>query len=357
MNNCLTYDNAPASTTHRGRPFMDTRRVSLVNGADLRQAAPRRDRDALPWAARLSGAFMLTLGLCSRSLAEQPVVEQPVVEQPVVEQPDSQIDEVNVTSRKQSALDAEAISLSDTPDAEPSVGGKTSIVIGLAARDAPVYDGSNKNKVSPFPYIDIHGLFHDRVFISDIRGLGVNIVDEGAFKAGTSFTYAGGRKSSDDPRLRGLPDISGAASVAGFMTYSLKPFAFELKATRELGSQPGTEVQLGASVGMAPTPRWHVSVGAQINWHDAKFNQKNFGVTPAEAAQANALGNFLTAYEPKSSLGTVGMTATSVYALTEHWGLVTRLGLRDVIGSAEKDSPLTQRTFGVDFALGAIYKF
>jgi outer membrane scaffolding protein for murein synthesis (MipA/OmpV family) len=51
------------------------------------------------------------------------------------------------------------------------------------------------------------------------------------------------------------------------------------------------------------------------------------------------------------------MTATSVYAMTEHWGLVTRLGFRDVIGSAEKDSPLTQRTFGVDFALGAIYKF
>jgi hypothetical protein len=42
---------------------MDTRRVSLVNGADLRQAAPRGDRHAPPWAARLSSAFMLTIGL------------------------------------------------------------------------------------------------------------------------------------------------------------------------------------------------------------------------------------------------------------------------------------------------------
>jgi outer membrane protein len=268
-----------------------------------------------------------------------------------------QIDEVDVTSRKQSALDAEAISLSDTPDAEPSVGGKTTIVVGLAARDAPVYDGSNKSKVSPFPYIDIHGLFHDRVFISDIRGFGVNIVDLGAFRAGTSFNYGGGRTSSDSPRLRGLPNISAAAAVAGFMTYSLKPFAVELKVTRELGSQPGTEVQLGASLGMAPTPRWHVSVGTQLNWHDSKFNQKYFGVTAAEAAQATASGNLLTAYAPRSSLGTVGMTATSVYALTEHWGLVTRLGFRDLIGSAVKDSPLTERTFGVDFAIGAIYKF
>jgi outer membrane protein len=302
---------------------------------------------ALRLVARLSSAFVLMIGLYSHSMAEQPMVDQP----------DSQIDEVDVTSRKQSALDAEAISLSDTPDAEPSVGGKTSIVIGLAARVAPVYDGSKKNKVSPFPYVDIHGLFHDRVFISDIRGLGINIVDLGGFRTGISINYGGGRKSSDSPRLRGLPDISSAAAVGGFMTYSLKPVAFELKVQRELGSQPATEVQLGASVGMAPTPRWHVSVGTQLNWHDSKFNQKYFGITPAEAAQTAAAGNPLPAYVPKSSLGTVGMTATSVYAMTEHWGLVTRLGFRDLIGKGAKDSPLTERTFGVDFAVGAIYKF
>src|SRR6266404_6112435 len=188
-------------------------------------------RHALPWAARLFSASMLTIGISSHSIAAETAAE-----------PIDEVDEVEVTTRKQSALDAEAISLSDTPDAEPSVGGKTSIVVGLAAREAPVYDGSKKSKVSPFPYIDVHGLFHDRVFISDIRGLGVNVVDLGAFRAGMSFKYGEGRTSSDSPRLRGLPDIKAAAAVSGFMTYSLKPFAFELKVGRELGSQPGTEV-------------------------------------------------------------------------------------------------------------------
>src|SRR5882757_5117867 len=314
MTNCPAKDRTPPLTTHRGG----------------------------------LSAFMLTIGLCNLSMAQQ--VDSAA-------QPELQIEEVDVTSRKQSALDAEAISLSDTPDAEPSVGGKTSIVIGAAARVAPVYEGSKTTKVSPFPYVDIHGLFHDRVFISDIRGLGINIVDAGAFRMGVAFNDRGGRTSSDSPRLRGLPDIGSAASVSGFMTYSVKPFAFEFKVQRELGSRPGTEAELGASFAMAPSPRWHVSLGAQLNWHDGKFNQKYFGVTAAEAAQASAMGNSMTAYVPGSGIGTVGMTATSVYAMTEHWGFVTRLGLRDVIGSAEKDSPLTQRTFGVDFALGAIYKF
>ncbi|MDB6085022.1 MAG: MipA/OmpV family protein [Gammaproteobacteria bacterium] len=301
-----------------------------------------KDQVLASWAARLVGAFMLACGLYGQSMADQP---------------ESQMDEVDVTTRKQTALDAEAISLSDTPDAEPSVGGKTTIVVGVAARVAPVYDGSKNTKVSPFPYVDIHGLFHDRVFISDIRGIGVNIVEQGPFRAGVSFNDGGGRKSSDSTRLRGLPDIGSAASVAGFMTYSLRPFAFEFKVQRDLGSRAGTEAQLGASFAMAPTPRWHVSLGTQLNWHDSKFNQKYFGVTAAEAAQATALGNAMTAYVPGSGLGTVGMTATSVYAMTEHWGLVTRVGLRDLIGSPAKDSPLTQRTFAVDFAVGAIYKF
>jgi outer membrane protein len=276
---------------------------------------------------------------------------------PTAEQAVAQIEELDVTAAKQSALDAEAISLSDTPDAEPVVGGKTSVIIGVAARVAPVYDGSKTTKVSPFPYLDVHGLFHDRIFISDIRGIGFNVVDAGAFRAGVSFNYGNGRKSSDSPRLEGLPDISSKASVAGFVTYSLKPFAFEFKVGRLLGSQGGTEVQLGASYALAPTPRWHLSFGTQLNWNDSKFNERYFGVTSAEATQATALGNAMSAYAPGSGLGTVGLTGTSVYALTHHWGLVTRLGLRDLIGSSAKDSPLTQRSFGVDFALGAIYKF
>jgi outer membrane protein len=328
MDNCPTNDTPPNSTIHRGR-------LSV-------------------------GAFLLTVGLHSHSIAQASASAQTTDSAASTDSapsPELQVDEVEVTSRKQSALDAEAISLSDTPDAEPTVGGKTSIVVGLAAREAAVYDGSKKTKVSPFPYIDIHGLFHDRVFISDVRGLGVKIVDEGGFRAGMSVNYGGGRTSSDSPRLQGLPDIKSAAAVSGFMTYSLKPFAVELKVGRELGSQPATEAELGASVGMAPTPRWHVSVGAQLSWHDSKFNQKFFGITPAEAAQATASGNLLTAYDPKSSLGTIGMTATSVYSMTEHWGLAMRVGLRDLIGSAEKKSPLSERTFGVNFAVGAIYKF
>lgn len=267
------------------------------------------------------------------------------------------MDDVIVSVQKQTALDSEAISLSATPDAEPHLENGTSILVGLGALTSPVYDGAKKSKVSPFPYIDIHGWFHDRVYVSTVRGLGVNIVDTGPFRAGLAVNYAGGRKSSDSDRLKGLPDISGAPSLRGFVTYAVKPFTFEASVAHEFGSKQATEAGLGASVGFAPMPRLHLSVGTDLIWVNSQFNRKYYGITPQEAAQANAAGNPLTAYAPGSGLSRVQLTSTGVYALTPHWGIISRLGLSDIIGSQEKNSPLVQRAFGVSFGIGAAYKF
>jgi hypothetical protein len=125
-----------------------------------KERAQASNRGALAWAARRCSALLLSIALHSPSMAQQSDAAAKPDSSDAASRPDSsdaaapsdsQIDEVDVTSRKQSALDAEAIGLSDTPDAEPSVGGKTSIVIGAAARVAPVYDGSKTTKVRPFP--------------------------------------------------------------------------------------------------------------------------------------------------------------------------------------------------------------
>jgi MipA family protein len=310
-------------------------------------AAPSRVRRGVPAGAHCRIVAMLSAGTLLMGMSAHAGTTEP----------SSQMDEVDVTSDKQTALDAEAISLSDTPDAEPSTTGKTTYVIGLAARAAPVYEGSKTIKVSPFPYVDVHGLWNDRLFVSDIRGLGINLVNLGPLRAGAAVNYGGGRTSSDATRLRGLRDISGALSASGFMTYSFKPFALEAEVERQFGSQPAIAASLRGSYAVTLTPRWHFSAGAQVVWHERKYNEKYFGITPSESAQATAKGNTLTPYSPGSGVGRVGVTATSVYALTEHWGIVSRLGLRDVIGSADKDSPLTGRQAGVDFAAGVLYKF
>ena len=220
-------------------------------------------------------------------------------------------EEISVVSQRQTQLNSEALSISDTPDAEPHVNG-ISGVAGLGARVAPAYDGSKKTKTSPFPYVDVHGFLDDHLYLSSVRGIGVNLLDLDHFRGGFALNYAGGRTSKDDPHLDGLPDISGAAQVGGFLTYSLKPVAFEARVRRRLGSTAGTQVELGASVGAAPVPRLHLSLGVGVAWADASYQKTFFGVTPAEAAQATALGNPLTPYTPKAGLTTAGVTGAEI---------------------------------------------
>jgi MipA family protein len=265
-------------------------------------------------------------------------------------------EEISVFTQRQTQLNSEALSISDTPDAEPHVNG-ISGVAGLGALVGPAYDGSKKTKTSPYPYVDIHGFFNDHMYLSSVRGIGVNLLDLDHFRGGFALNYAAGRTSKDDPHLNGLPDISGAAQVGGFLTYSLKPVAFEARVRRRLGSTAGTQVELGASVGAAPVPRLHLSLGVSAAWADASYQKTFFGVTPAEATQATALGNPLTPYTPKAGLTTAGVTAAGVYQMGKHWGLIGRLELQDLVGKQAKDSPLTQRDFQPAVAFGAAYTF
>lgn len=104
-----------------------------------------------PRIGRITGMTLFLAAMSGQSMADQPT---------------PQMDELDVVSRKQTALDAETISISATPEAAPALGGKPYAIIGLGAIESPVYDGSKTSKVGPFPYVDIHGLFNDRVFFS-----------------------------------------------------------------------------------------------------------------------------------------------------------------------------------------------
>lgn len=265
-------------------------------------------------------------------------------------------DEISIVKKRETQLNSEALSISDTPDAEPHVDG-ISGVAGLGVIAAPAYDGAKKTKVGPYPYVDVHGFFNDRMYLSSVRGIGVNLLDLDRFRGGFALNYAAGRTSKDDPHLNGLRDIGGAAQVGGFLTYSLKPFALEMRIRRRLSSTAGTQVELGASVAAAPLPKLHLSLGASLAWADASYQKTFFGVTAADAAQATVLGNPLTAYTPKSGLTTAGVTAAGVYQMGRHWGLIGRLELQDLVGSQPKHSPLTQRAFQPAVAFGAAYTF
>jgi outer membrane scaffolding protein for murein synthesis (MipA/OmpV family) len=290
--------------------------------------------------AYLHAGCLAALLACGRALAQ---AEQPT-------------DEIAISAQRQTALDTQALTISETPDAGPYLDHMTAIV-GFGPMYAPVYDGSNKSKVEPFPYVDIRGLLDDRLFVSNVEGIGVKVINEGPVRAGFSLNHDGGRTSSDDPKLRGLPDISGALEAEGYIALALRPFSLEAQVKERLGNGSGLRASFGGAYAFAPAPNLHMSLSGEVTWANASYQKVFFGITPADALTATAQGNPLPAYTPGSGLTDVSITAAGIYQIGKHWGLVGRVSVRDLVGSPAKDSPLTQRDVGTSVAFGAMYMF
>jgi outer membrane protein len=273
------------------------------------------------------------------------------------EQQDPSIEEIAVSAERENQLENESLSFSDTPDAGPHLS-HPNVVLGLGALVAPVYNGSKVDKVFPFPYIDIRGLFHDRLFVTDITGIGVKILNDGPVRAGISISHGGGRDSRDDPHLRGLPDVDSAGRVSGYVVWALNPVALELTAEKRAGKNPTAVVGFGASYNFAPVKQLHLSLSASTTWGDAADQELRFGITPAAAAAAAAQGNPLPAYTAHAGVIDATLAASGVYQFSRHWGVIGRVSITDIVGSSAKNSPLTERTFELSsFALGAAYSF
>jgi MipA family protein len=231
-----------------------------------------------------------------------------------------------------------------------------SYTIGVGLVSEPTYEGAKATDVSAIPFVEITGLFGGRVFVSGRDGIGVNLLDRGPWQAGVALSYNGDRKSSDDPRLLGLPDVKGGGVAEAFVSYEMDPLSFNLKVQSNLGSTSGTEMTLGATYSAEPTSRLHVSIGPSITWADRKYLQNNFGITQTAADNATSLGNPLSAYSPGAGIKNVELNLDAMYQLSDHWGLVSHVGLSYLTGSA-KDSPLTQKAFQPNIAIGAVYRF
>ena len=304
-------------------------------------------------------ATLLALGVLHVQIALAAVPPEGSEPASGIQQPDSQQQasaEVAIEAERQTALAKQTMIISETPDAGPQ-SKRLSVVVGLGASVGPVYGGSEVTRVAPIPYVDVRGLLGGRLYISDVSGLGLNLVDTGSFRAGLNVSDAAGRKSSVDARLRGLPDIGEAVSVGGFMAYWSQPFAFQATVARRVGSHPGTAASLGTTFSVSPLPGLQLTVSTSVSWADAGSLNTFFGISPADAAHTAAVGNPLPPYTPRSGVFNVSATFAAVYMLGDHWGLVGRVGLVDLIGNSVNDSPLTKRSFQPNAQIGLLYVF
>ncbi len=222
---------------------------------------------------------------------------------------------------------------------------------GPGVSEQPTFMGSKRYKTGPSAILDIR--YKDEFFLSDGEGLGWNVIHEPGFRAGIALGYDLGRNTHDDPRIRNLPDVSFAPEPKLFAQYFLFPVVLTAEIRKGIGGNDGVVGDVGAYI---PLPlnkdkSWLLFVGPSITLADQHYMNAYFGVSPDISRTSG-----LRAFDANGGFSNVGVGATTVYLINEHWLVEGDLAYRRYLGDAAR-SPIveTKLQAAIDFNIG--YRF
>lgn len=225
---------------------------------------------------------------------------------------------------------------------------------GMALR--PTYEGSNRYRVSPVPYVNI--TYDDMISLS-AGGLSAYWHHDG-LRIGGGLTVEGGRKdhrtnepfSEGDDRLRGLGDIDAAAGVGVFVSDELGFMVLRGSVTKLThGVDNGVFAKFGVSIAYRISGRLMMSPHMTVTWANRNYMQAYFGVTPAQAADSE-----FPEFNANSGFDDATAGISAVYSFPGRWSVIADATMDKLTGDASK-SPITFSHDNAHFAVIAAYHF
>jgi outer membrane protein len=223
-----------------------------------------------------------------------------------------------------------------------------SLMIGAGAEFAPHYEGADRYRFQPVPYVKAS--YHDFTFSPE--GLGMTVFRADGFSVTPTIGYGGGRKESQDSNLKGLGTIQPAVTAGVLLKYQTGPFSFTI-APRDavVQSKDGFVAALSAEYSWRIMPRLRFSFGPEMNVADGRYEQTYFGVSAQQAARS---GKRL--YTPAGGVKDVGLAGTLSYDFADHWAMLTHVSDRELVGDAA-NSPIVRAKNQAAVITGVAYRF
>lgn len=229
--------------------------------------------------------------------------------------------------------------------------GKSGGTYGAAAIFGTDYMGSDERRNLLVPVLDYQ--WANGAFAGVSNGIGFNFGGASPLQYGLRLTADLGRKASRSTALRGMDDIDAAVEVGGFFNMALDG-GLAISSSLRLGSgndSNGMLVDLGASYGMALSPRLRLSLGLATTLANAKYMQAYYGVTSSQSMRS---GNRV--YTPGGGVRDVRASLGMTYAMADGPAITAGLSA-SALGSDAKDSPLVRKRGTVSGVLAATWAF
>jgi MipA family protein len=233
---------------------------------------------------------------------------------------------------------------------EPQATSDWKISVGPGLYVFPKFPGSSQLQVLPFPVQDIS--WKDRVFSQGPDLLGVNALLGANYHLGASVSFDfQSRSASDDPRLKGLPDVHYGPKLRLFADYTWWAFTGAAAVYKDIaGTGQGLTAMADLFVS-APFGELLLSAGPGVTWANAMYTNTFFGVNAQESAASG-----LRRYSPGSGLRDVHFNVNATYKFNRHWSA----NVSTVIGRLEHaaaGSPITERRLDLNGVASALYRF
>ena len=225
---------------------------------------------------------------------------------------------------------------------------------GAGALALPSYAGAASTKILPLPWIDLR--YRDRVFLSPIAGLGVNLVALHGARLGVSLLPDLGRSASSNDRLRGWGDLGAGADLKVFGELRVVgPIGVFAGVRRQLGAGNGTVVDSGLAGTLPLLRRLIVSATGTVTWANARYTRAYFGVDADQSAMALSHGSAVPTFAAGAGLRDASLGLLAIFRVDKHWSVQSLARAEALLGDAGR-SPLTERRMQLTFGGFIVYR-
>lgn len=260
--------------------------------------------------------------------------------------------------KSKAALIVSAISLMSVgpASAESMFSGDWYVKLGGAGFTAPKYQGDNKNKLGFSPIIAIGKQGPSERFSSRNDSAGIGLFDNsGAVNGGIAGKLIMPRDAGDSSDLTGMSKIKLGGELGGFANvYPTDWLRIRGEVRQGIRSHSGlvADVNIDAFTDLADGVQF--SAGPRATWVSSKYNDKYYGVTPAQAAAGAP-----SPYNPSGGLHSAGVGAEVKWKVTPEAEIGSFAEYRRLTGDAGNSSLVRERGSKNQFVVGvqASYKF
>lgn len=213
------------------------------------------------------------------------------------------------------------------------------VTVGMGAAGLPAYEGSNEQRISPAPTIDVR--YKDLAYLSIGEGIGVNILRGTNYRVGIGLTYDMGRQHNAATRLAGTGNIDPAPVFKAFAQYAFVPVVLSIDVKQALTSYQGLTANIGVYMPVVANQKVQIFVGPEITFADSRYMQAYFGINPGNTDAQSHFHN----YSAHGGLKDAKFGVAGLYHFTDHWFIDADVGVERLLGSAP-GSPIVQTPWG-----------